>query len=152
MFGLEYIKMQMSDRECGSLKEPNKGNGISGHWFYISWALLVIVYLNQLLARFHSTFRKEKKLMDLSLLKSLVSLFRGWWIVICSACFLLLQGVMTYRYGYHSFQQIYFGIVLGIAWALISLNVLERLIINIYFKIKSRKHLTRQQFNDLVSS
>lgn len=143
IYALHFIKEVMRDRECGD-QESFKGNGVSGHSFYISWAILTIIYLNQLLSR--QLQHKPRTLnYATSFPEKLSKMFYGNWTIISSSIILIFQGVITFRYGYHSLRQIYLGAICGLVWVLISLSFLNKYISR--FLLEPRKFLSKDQHN-----
>eukprot|EP00164_Ancoracysta_twista_P012605 GFYU01019838.1.p1 GENE.GFYU01019838.1~~GFYU01019838.1.p1 ORF type:complete len:231 (-),score=60.30 GFYU01019838.1:78-770(-) len=105
IFMVEYAKTLLSDQECS-----RKPNGISGHSFYFVWAILTAHYF----AGVVRAGREKGSVMAAcaSVMSMLVLLCVGQ------------QAVVTYVYGYHSLQQMFFGSILGVVHSALVLGVL----------------------------
>jgi len=105
---VEQLKTMTEDMEC----HTKKSNGVSGHSFYITWAFLMILYLNQFLIR---ELKRSPKAFDILVFLS---------IPITTFC-LGIQGFFTFWYGYHSLRQMYFGTVCGVVHSIVTIVICE---------------------------
>eukprot|EP01119_Soliformovum_irregulare_P000392 TRINITY_DN1026_c0_g1_i1.p1 TRINITY_DN1026_c0_g1~~TRINITY_DN1026_c0_g1_i1.p1 ORF type:complete len:256 (-),score=51.97 TRINITY_DN1026_c0_g1_i1:590-1357(-) len=107
---MTFLKSISWDYACNE-----KPNGISGHAFYVAWAMLSIYYLvgsNKRLPAFnYFGVRWLDRMED--------------WVQPVSTTILSMGLYFTYIYGYHSPQQMFLGGLLGIFWGLVSISFSE---------------------------
>jgi len=109
IFLIEQYKFQSGDRECNI----ERGNGISGHSFYITWSFLILWYLTQVLAR-EIRFFKHHQVSNTSTVQHIIHTWVTLLVLPVAAICLGIQGFFSYYYGYHSLQQIFIGSLLGV--------------------------------------